>query len=213
MQNLSLLKIILLGLGILIISCNRNKKNVAPEKKSVAIETPKVLLVNDKISSEIIKSRSGYVENLVEALFKEACSKDKNLNNLQKQISKEISEVNSLIFEFNDYKELTSRVLSSVKNQSQKIKNDSLLAKKIINLSLISKDKFQEKIKGHLSYEKEILSKKRKLENKLIELKILIALKMLKGFQDNEIPPKELLVQKSELLEQLLIQTQAAIKE
>ncbi len=194
-------------------SCAKSRPSKVEGKLNVEIETPKVLLKEELSTSDLVYPRyNSYQEDMVNELFNEACKGNRELEDLKDNIQTKIFAFRDSAEELIEYKNVVEKVWTSANSHINNISNDTVLSKSLALLSSNNEKEFLKKIEPYQREIDKINLNREHLENGLEALKVKIAMKMIKGFQDNEIPELESLVAINSDLIQLLKKTEIEIR-
>lgn len=163
-------------------ACNSRSKQ--DPKTAQAEEVPKPLQEGNS-SSSLISKRS-YDDDLVESLYRELAKNSEDLKKLEKDID-EISEMkidsSKSFFEFNNKNE---RFFKSAEGHMQTIK-DSMLRKKVVDLLLANRNRFDAKIGHHKAILNAIDTKDATLDDLFQVLKIVKTIPIMEKYQRDQI--------------------------
>jgi hypothetical protein len=179
--NMKFIQIIVLT-SILLVGCSKqDKKQSTIDKLN---ETPETLEVTE---SRILSSYR-YDGNIIDNLYKEALSKNQNLEELNDRIEEISSDsLSDKTKDYSKYRSINKRYWTSAKSYANNL-NDSLW--KIEMLDMIEKleSSYEKRVTNHESRMDSIEELKSTLTDKLILMKLFITEPMIHNYQSNELP-------------------------
>ncbi len=186
MKNLLILFSIILFIG-----CNEKKIDTQKTDEDL-LATPVALDENkNELNMSLLSKR--YDSNLVEELFEEVLSKDKELKILMKNI--QLIENDSVGLKTKSYKKYSNtndKYWNDVHSYSMQIK-DSVLKKTVSKMFEVLESDYRKKIADHEDMINEIFQKSLVLSDQVILLKLLLTQPLFSNYQRNEMPKKEVL--------------------
>jgi len=170
---------------ITIISCDKGKNDDSPTEN----EIPKALKKNESYETDLIggsfsrRSRG----NMIEKLYEEAKEKDAKLKDLDDRIYTLFENQGDSLYAYENYSEINKDYWSSANSFAMTI-GDSILRKEVIGFFNSMESDYKQKMKNHDQNRNTISTKSLELEDRLIAMKLIATLKMMKKYQENEIP-------------------------
>lgn len=160
-------------------ACNGNRK----DEKTIP-ETPKAL--EDKSSSYDVVSKRGN-EDLVENLYKELVSKDKDLKKLEDRVRELSSSQSDSTELFDNYNEKNQDYFRSAERHLTDIK-DSLVREKMKNLVALQLANYNSRIARHNELVKIIQERQITIADLVTLLKITRTLPLIEKYQKDNLP-------------------------
>lgn len=179
--NMKFIHIIIL-ISILLVGCDKeDKKQSTIDELN---ETPEALEGTD---SRILSSYR-YDGNIIDKLYKEAISKNQNLEDLNDRI--EVISSDSLSDKTNDYlkyRSVNNRYWTAAKSYANNL-NDSLWKVEMLDIIEKLESSYDKRVSIHESKMDSIAALKSILNDKLILMKLFITEPMIHNYQSNELP-------------------------
>jgi hypothetical protein len=165
-------------LALVLVSCSNNRTQLKPKE-----QTPEVL--EDKASYALVSKR-GY-DDLVEKLYNELVSNDKDLKVLEDKIDKLNESKRDTMALFNKFDSKNQSYFTSANNHVSQIK-DSIVRDKIKSLVASQLAKYNSQISAHSELIKIIEAKQITISDLHNSLKIVRTLSLIDKYQKDNLP-------------------------
>jgi len=179
--NMKFIQIIVL-ISILLVGCSKQDK-----KQSTIDElnkTPEVLVGTE---SRVLSSYR-YDGNIIDNLYKEALSKNQNLEELNDRIEEISSDsLSDKTKDYLKYRSVNKRYWTSAKSYANNL-NDSLWKVEMLDIIEKLESSYEKRVTDHESRIDSIEALKSTLKDKLILMKLFITEPMIHNYQSNELP-------------------------
>ncbi len=163
----------------------------SPEQQTISHEesstTPKVLADNSDYKNFIPKRRDS---DIISNLYKEALSKNTELNQLNKEIKKIANTKRDSLSAYQKYAQINQDYWNRTQVYANRI-SDSTLRKSTLEIFEMLESKYKNSISEHNRTLKNINNRTAVLQDQLIVMQLLITEPMMKNYQLNEKPDIE----------------------
>ncbi|MEQ8242818.1 hypothetical protein [Fulvivirga sp.] len=163
------------------ISCTNNEKAAIKEN-----ETPDVL-AEDKSDINYSSLKRGKYSSIVEQLYSEALEKNKELNEINEDISKISSIQNDKMEEYRKYNGINQEYWNSINIYIASI-NDSTTQNELKTIITDFKIKYKSRIAPLSILDTQITKRELLLRDQQTLMKIFVTLPMILNYQENELP-------------------------
>ena len=168
-------------------ACGQSAENADTNTPIENIEVAPDILENNDRSSKLDSYKWRGYTDIVEQLYKEAMKKNNKLKELNEQIQNFPKKQQDSLDTYTDYTQINTHYYTTVMQRIGQIK-DSLVRKDLQKLILGHQNAFEKNMRNHKQLIAEINHKSSQLNEELLIMKILVSEKMMRNYQNDEIP-------------------------